>query len=101
MTAEGSNPTETADRECTLTKSVSGPSPPPRLFYPQGTPTPEILMHLKHKFLAASSPEGWSLLGGNVMIVPPVRPAKQISKSSSIFTPAQVHFPIHTSPLCL
>lgn len=79
----------------------SSPSPPPQLFYPWGTSSSEIVMHLKSKFLAASSPEGWSLLGGDMLMVPSVRPAKQISKSSSIVIPAEVHFPTPTSPLCL
>lgn len=77
------------------------PAPPSQLFYPRGTSTSEIVMHLKCEFLAASSPEGWSLQGGDMLMVPSVRPAKQISKSSSIFTPAQVRFPTPTTPLRL
>lgn len=77
------------------------PAPPSQLFYPRGTSTSEIVMHLKCEFLAASSPEGWSLQGGDMLMVPSVRPAKQVSKSSSIFTPAQVRFPTPTSPLRL
>lgn len=41
------------------------------------------------------------LLGSDTLMVPSVRPAGEISKSLSIFTPAQVHFPTPTCPLCL
>lgn len=79
----------------------SAPSPLPQPFYPRGTSASEIIMHLKDKLPAASSLEGRSPLGSDMLMVPSVRPAKQTSKSSSVFTPAQVHFPAPTSPLCL
>lgn len=64
----------------------------------------EGLQHLKllSICLAPSSPRRQSLLlGGDLLLVPSVRPTGEISESSSIFTPAQVHFPTPTCPLCL
>ena len=78
----------------------SAPSPPSQLFYPRGTSTSEIVMHLKCKFLAASSPEGRSLLGGDMLMVPPVRPAKQISKNLIYIHTSSSSLPnTHISPL--
>lgn len=82
-------------------QSTKCPFSSSQLVYPWGTSTPEIVVHLKCKFLAASSPERQSLCGGDMPTVPSVRPTEQVCKSSSIFTPAQVHFPTPMSSLCL
>lgn len=67
---------------------------------PQQCSPSESATSLENTFLAASSPKGWSLLGGDMLMVSSVRPAKQMSRSSSIFNPAQLHFPTVT-PLSL